>query len=667
MKFSKIMPIVYFLALFLVVFASGNELSHLEKREVDLSRQALGMSGVLFQQYDVSGQKFDWVIGTSILGTPGLSRSVTGVSLSSLHFPAGNAGFYAKQLSYDSFTPGLNGENGILKETKELAPLDSPITEILWERGAFEGNAFRLDFRRQIIDSVRLDLGIASFGNEKSEPFTYANVTHQPFFALGRDSSSIPFGGRNISMNTMHLRPGLTWLFGKGEIALHANILFMDFDDVSRHVVVQDTSDYSIYHYSTEPYSTSTRGQGYDASLTLFPTKKLTIEAKFGIGNYEIQYENLPPMIETIKDTVLEKENILGEIYYDSTQDTTWKETTINREYEVYSGEVSLAYKTFLNPTIFFEYEFLSLNSRTKQDKEIGYLYLGDSFKFIDFRLLGGLQRNSSVNNKVEFEPTYSGEIRLHLPYHFALLANHRHDTRFPEVEELRLINQGRLVYPNKNLQPELHYRSAFELGWFRESVFYALGLRKEKVEHLIGERWLSGNGLESEEQAFQLVNFKEAESLDWVVRLGFAFEKWFFYGERGAVLERQNKLKNVPSLYYKGSVGWKDRFVKDRLGVELRLDYQWFGTRYDCGIVDDSIAVYGDYSIVNESENGKHLEIIEMQKYLALDFEARMNILTFDLFARIENLNHSQYMPRVGYTPEGIRFAYGIVWKFTN
>ena len=41
------MPIVYFLALFLVSFASGNGLSHLEKREVDLSRQALGMPGVL--------------------------------------------------------------------------------------------------------------------------------------------------------------------------------------------------------------------------------------------------------------------------------------------------------------------------------------------------------------------------------------------------------------------------------------------------------------------------------------------------------------------------------------------------------------------------------------------------------------------------------------------
>lgn len=666
----KQINIILWLGFFLLIGAMpalGNGISRLEKREVDISRQALSIPGILFRHYDVSGQKFDWEVGTSILGTPGISSSVTGISAPNLRFPAGEAGFYARHLEYDSFIPGLNGENGTLRESRELAPLDSPVTEILWERGAFEGNAFRLDFRRQIIDSLRLDLGLVSYGNEGSEPFTYSHVTHQPFFALGRDSTTVPFGGRNIAMNTMHLRPEITWLFGKGELALYANLLFMDYDDVSRHEVIQDTSDYSIYHYATEPYSTETRGGAYGARLTISPIQKLEIEVSAGIGNYEISYDELPPMIDYVKDTILELTTVTGEILYDSTQDTTWRKTEDAKEYEVYSGTVSLAYKTLLNPSIFFEYEFLSLDPRTEQDKEIGYLQLGEKFEFLEFRLLGGMQRNSSVNNEIKIKPTYAAEAKILLPYHLSLMANHRHSTRFPEVEELRLINQGRLIYPNQNLKPESHYRTALELYWNKPGIFYGLGLRHEKVESLIGERWLSGDSLEKEEEAFQLVNFKEAESLDWALRLGFSISNWFFYGERGATLHRKQKIKNVPSLYYKGSIGWKNRFVKDRLGVEIRFDYQWFGNRYDCGIVEDSIAVYGGYSVADETQKGSHLEIIELKKYLALDFEARMNILSFDLFARIENLNHSKYMPAVGYSPEGIRFAYGISWRFIN
>lgn len=65
--------------------------------------------------------------------------------------------------------------------------------------------------------------------------------------------------------------------------------------------------------------------------------------------------------------------------------------------------------------------------------------------------------------------------------------------------------------------------------------------------------------------------------------------------------------------------------------------------------------------------DDDSHLAIVRLNKYLALDFEARMNILNFDLYTRIENLNHSQYMPAGGYTPEGLRFLYGIVWSFRN
>ena len=132
-------------------------------------------------------------------------------------------------------------------------------------------------------------------------------------------------------------------------------------------------------------------------------------------------------------------------------------------------------------------------------------------------------------------------------------------------------------------------------------------------------------------------------------MQVGFRLGNWKFYLERGQKITR-TKLIDTPSLYYKGSIHWQNRFVKDRLGVSVRVDFQWFNNRFDCTI----------------NEKGEP-ELVSLKKYLAMDFEARMQILSFELYSRIENFNHSIYMPESGYTPEGLRFAYGIVWTFGN
>ena len=150
--------------------------------------------------------------------------------------------------------------------------------------------------------------------------------------------------------------------------------------------------------------------------------------------------------------------------------------------------------------------------------------------------------------------------------------------------------------------------------------------------------------------RAFQWTNISEVETLDWMFQVGFRLGNWKFYLERGETLDRDTELMDTPELYYKGSIHWQNRFVKDRLGVSIRVDWQWFDDRYDCTI----------------NEEGA-LELEHLKNYLAMDFEARMQILSFELYHRIENFNHSIYMPASGYTPEGLRFSYGIVWTFRN
>ena len=234
----------------------------------------------------------------------------------------------------------------------------------------------------------------------------------------------------------------------------------------------------------------------------------------------------------------------------------------------------------------------------------------------------------------------------------------------------------GRIAFPNEDLTYEIRDRATATLSWKMRDVFYGLGLRYEHANDLIKPSWAIRGKLDttfvdttyianyetyetrdttiahpndSLESAFRYENLDHAHTLDWIMQIGFRLGNWKFYFERGQKITR-TKLFDTPSLYYKGSIHWQNRFVKDRLGVSVRVDFQWFNNRYDCTI----------------NEKGEP-EIVELSHYLAMDFEARMQILSFELYSRIENFNHSIYMPESGYTPEGLRFAYGIVWTFGN
>ena len=187
-------------------------------RENDAGRWVLPHREMMQRTYDVSGQKSEWVLGTSILGNPDLDPFSMGISNVTKRYPSMLSGIYTTRLGYDATRLSLNGENGILFEERHGIPVDSPITDLDWERAAFTGNALRLDFRRLVTDSVTLDFGVQSRSNMESKEYQYQNVTHSPYFALGRDSSSIPFAGRNIALNSMHFQPMVTYRFGFGKL-----------------------------------------------------------------------------------------------------------------------------------------------------------------------------------------------------------------------------------------------------------------------------------------------------------------------------------------------------------------------------------------------------------------------------------------------------------------
>ena len=637
-------------------------------RETDAGRWVIPLREVMQRTYDVSGQKSEWVLGTSILGSPELHMRSLGIGTLSKRYPSKLAGIYTTRLSYDASTLALNGENGILFEERHGIPVDTPITDINWERGAFEGNALRLEFRRLVTDSVTLDLGVSSHSDMLSKPYEYQPVTHSPFFALGRDSTEIPFGGRNIAMNSMHLQPIVTWRFGFGKAFFKINYLSLDNADNTTHKVLLDTLDPTVRKFQTDPYRIIIETRTYGGGVEFYPVKGLTLGTEIHYGNHEIDLRGLS-RIRNGMDTTYNEDDlpVIKVNYYD---------TSKVRNYETILGNFDVRYNMFLNPKIHFEYEFLNTeetgNDKKKreyyQDREIGYAEVSDTlFGKALFRVQAGLQRNSSLLNTVDFAPAFSVDGTYLLPYHLMASASYRHDNKFPDVNHIKLVETGRIAFPNEDLKHEVRDRATANIVWQKRDVFYGLGLRYEHANNLIKPSWAVKGGLDttytydelfdttyadvadSVKSAFRYENLDHAHTLDWLMQVGFRLGNWKFYLERGQKITR-TKLIDTPSLYYKGSIHWQNRFVKDRLGVSVRVDFQWFNNRYDCTI----------------NEKGEP-ELVQLKKYLAMDFEARMQILSFELYNRIENFNHSIYMPESGYTPEGLRFAYGIVWTFGN
>lgn len=623
-------------------------------RETDAGRWVLPLRGLLQRTYDISGQKSEWLLGTSILGAPELEADFLGMGSIQTRYPSKLAGLFTTRLGYDATTLGLNGENGILTEERKGVPVDTPVTDLNWERPAFGGNALRLDFRRLVTDSVSLEFGLASHSDVDSKEYSYQNVTHSPYFALGRDSSQIPFGGRNIAMNSMHIQPILTWKFGFGKAFAKLNYINLRNADNTNHKVLLDTLDKAIRTFQTDPYVTEIHTFGYGGGAEFYPTRKLTLSADLQYTEHEIELDSLARIY---KDS---------HIYTDTAgiehSDSLFYDTLRTTSYQSMLGNFGIAYHTIFNPAIKFKYEFLNTdntgdNDTTHtyyQDREVGYLELKDTlWNKLLFRTQTGLQRNSSVRDSVDIAPAYSADVLAFLPYHLRASAGWRHDNKFPDVGQLKIDETGRLAFARKDLKYEERDRYTFNLGYQQREVFYGLGLRYENVDNLIKPRWVKHGAVDSTDaidDVYTWTNIDNVNSLDWILQVGFRLGNWKFYLERGETLDRSFKLIDTPELYYKGSIHWQNRFVSDRLGVSVRVDWQWFGERYDCTI--------GEFG-------GPELEL--MKKYLALDFEARMQILSFELYTRIENFNHSIYMPASGYTPEGLRFAYGIVWTFRN
>jgi len=596
--------------------------------ETSISRYARSEQGILSKEYDMEGGRAYWINGISILGLPDAGACIMGFSEPAKRLPLGFSGLYSPVPIYEPYGLSLNASNGNLIFPKNYNPIDTPVTALLWERYGLEGNAFRLEFNRLLLDSIAFSLGLASHSVSKSANFVYSDIVNQLYVGtIKRDSSRVPFIGRNLSYNSLHFTPAITWVFPHSSLTVQLNYLFLDNDDATRNLFTKDETG-TFITFPQDPYNIkgSSGFYGFIWNYNFLPGYNFNISHRFVSQDFDFSKRDM--------------ENLY------SLQKTS-------ESYNGQSGEGEISHKSLLNPSIKVKYEYLWGQEYLYQDRQLALLGIRDTLWRFAFRGESGLQRNAAFDS-ADFAPAFFTGLTVFLPHHLSLNAYYQRDTRFPDIQETHILRAGREAFPNEELKAEKRRRMEMNLEYkLSEHFFYMAGYKYEETENSIMPFWATQNvdslrGLPAD-SAFKWVNAHNLWNNELFWRLGFELGNWHFYAERGKTILRSSAI-SVPSRYYKGAVYWSNRFVQDRMKVSVQFDADWFGSRWDYGLNDFGYAIP-----------------VSLRNYLWLNFKSSMQIQSFNIFMRIENMNHSLMEPEVGYTPPGIRFAYGIEWTLDD
>jgi len=588
--------------------------------ETSISRYARSEYGMLSKEYDMEGGRAYWIDGISIMGLPDAGADIMGFSEPAKRLPLGFSGLYAPPPVYERYGLSLNSSNGNLVFRENYNPIDTPATVLLWERYGLDGNALTMNFNRLLLDSVVFSLGLASHSTSKSGFFSYSDVVQQLYTGtLKRDSSNVPLEGRNLAYNSIHFVPAITWVFPRSSFTAQMSHLYLNNDDATRDLIKKSDIGYSI-SFLQPPYKIKGDASFYRFlwNYDFLPNWKLSLSHRFA-------------------------------------------DMDILDKHTAQTGEARIAHKTFLNPYININYEYLrNEDSSFYQDRQLAMLGIKDTLWRIAFSGQSGLQRNASAFDSVDFAPALYLGATLFLPWHLQLSTFFQKDTRFPDMHETRTLREGRIMHPNMNLKSEKRQRNETNIEYrLSKHFFYALGFRYEIAQNAIKPFWAVPRYdlLDSlpADSAFRWANAHQIESNELFWRIGFELGNWRFYGEQGKTILR-TPIRDVPSRYYKGMAFWSNRFVEDRLKVTCQFDADWFGDRWDYGL-ESAKDLEGDSLTVIARP-------IKLKKYLSLNFKSTMQIQNFILYMRMENMNHSLMEPEVGYTPPGVRFAYGIGWQ---
>ncbi|NLB63560.1 MAG: hypothetical protein GX801_05560 [Fibrobacter sp.] len=636
--------------------------------EVSISNQISQIKEVYSRNYDLSGGKSEFIWGTSVAGNVGVQSPLLGFSQPGGILPLQNSGIVIHSLVWAPWDVGLGATNGLLKDLRpQPAILDTPITHIHWQRTAFGGNNFALDFRRNLMDSLLLNLNIQSLSTDSSGSFRYLEQTHQLFVGvLGRDSSSIPFSGRNLKFDAFSFHPQITLLKSWGHIGAQVNWIKQHSDDATRHHPEYDPLNHR-YTYKVAPYETHIADDG----IKLFAKAKLNPQLHFNFDHHftgiKHRYENTP--YHSLKDFSSSQERI-DTAYLSPLK---WYEKG-----QIHRGEYSLAFLKY-NVKLSHQYETQRFNqwlnrdfknspSMLWQDEQSWLAQWQNKLKLTDFsmhsHLQAALHRMGNNEDKAFWKPAFSLNFHLFYQNKWKLELAHRQNPAWPQLKQSHFMRTERLSFPNQALKAEQHYTNYATISYHTSEVGYGLRLRHQLVNNAIRPGWLAYPNYYAlaDSIAFKNYNFRQLGAYSWAPWLEIHLGNWQGWIERESVLKSwiigASPTLHIPNRLYKGGVYWNSRAVQDRLGIQVGWDFQWLAGHHIFTLENPELTDYYMPQMAIRDKTPHHL---------SLNFHTKMQIKTFELYGRIDNMNHAKIIHDAGYTPPGIVFSYGIIWLLQN
>lgn len=607
------------------------------------------------------------------------------IPVNSPFFPAyGNSPYLAGgMLPPEQFSLRQAGGNvtAIEEVWSPVVPLDTPATNLEWERGALALNMFHLKLERMLSDRVYLGMDYYS-ATADSQTYDYQFNVHQPYLGgwgflgqiyapIDRDSASLVLEGYSHSIEALDFRPRVGFWVDTG----HVLEIFMD--------RLKNATPLTL---PRGPGGTAFPGRA-DSIQSLMPSR---LDAYTGGAVHALGGEGWSSQWD-VAATALEKS---------SRRNDTGSATGggFSREDE-WNGKVfrlrGRAEAPGLPAAPYLEAEARSevwqgrlflhgarggAAERGWTDRQALALGIRPDFGWFALEAEAGMARGSAMDARVFWLPRGGAFAEVRLPLGLEARGGGSYEMREPDWEAQYRHNPALFRYPSPGLKPreDLGYRGS--VSWTLSR--FRLGAGADV--HLGRDVWLPmvlpdpeacpaldaaaygyagspacADGALGDSLALRLRNWDVERRAAWHMGLGFDLGYWSLDLENRFVFvnEVEDPLlgfvpanRMIPDRVFKGNLGWRRALLGGRMKLDVGWGWEWFSTRY---------AWVPDLS--GRSRAGK------LDEYLALDFHAGMRIRSFLLHFRGVNLNHDRYATEPGVHPPGVNFRFGVDWTIWN
>jgi hypothetical protein len=555
-----------------------------------------------------------------------------------------------------------DGARGVLTEAwAPVQPLDTPVTDLHWMRGAMLMNQFGITLRRMVGNRAYVDFNYHSDGAVK-QFYDYAFQVHQPYLGAGRDSLSLVIQDTSHSISSRQMRTRLGfWL--------------------DRRTVVEAYGDWLDNSGSlanpTNPGRNDSVQLLYPASFSGVTYGGLVARATEGhvvrLGFRHAAWErNLSPRRST---RYFESASGISDAL-----DVEWTlralpgepRFSLRAENSVQDGSLwTEGGSGAVNPGARGDRESVSLDARPT----LGVL------RGLTLDLRGEGSRRARHDGVVERLGGADADARLDLPFGFNLAGGAGWNREGAPEDNLFRWQPALSLYPNPGLAPRTRSRYGGGAGWQSRHI----GFGADWEHNLFTDNWLprilpqpdacallnvggyypgesavcAGGASLPDSLALALVNYDE-ETRNLLHLSGFvALGNWRVNLRNTYLLSntvRDPRLGftgvnwQIPENVFKGQLLWRRRVLDGKLGLLTRWDWEWFSPRQ-----------------VFASDMDGTSRVMPLDEYLALDFTAQMEIKTFLLYFRAMNLYHDRYATEPGVHPPGVNFRFGVDWRLRN